>query len=94
MRLTFAFIAVPVLIVSLVAAQEKPAKATAKPAKASTPAESKEPRHAVALLLRLTGIDVTQCPRCRQGTMQVVAGLPSLKETEAGILVPSVADSS
>jgi len=41
MRLTFAFIAVPVLIVSLVAAQQKPAKATAKPAKANAPAESK-----------------------------------------------------
>ena len=60
----------------------------------STPAEPKESRSAVALLLRLTGIDVTQCPRCQKGTMHVVAALPSLEETPAGSRVPAAADSS
>jgi hypothetical protein len=42
----------------------------------STPAGVDGPNTAVALLRRFTGIDVTKCPRCQQGTMVVVERLP------------------
>jgi hypothetical protein len=42
----------------------------------TTPAVAAGRRTAVALLLRFTGIDVTKCPRCQQGTMVVVERLP------------------
>ncbi len=31
------------------------------------------------LMLELTGIDLSKCPRCKQGTMVVVAELPKLR---------------
>jgi hypothetical protein len=34
------------------------------------------PSDPVALLLYLTGVDISRCPRCGQGTMLVVEGLP------------------
>jgi hypothetical protein len=42
----------------------------------STPTVAQTPRDTVALLLRLTGIDVTKCPQCQEGTMVVVEHLP------------------
>jgi len=33
------------------------------------------------LLLRITGIDLSRCPSCRQGTMIVVADLPRTKSS-------------
>jgi hypothetical protein len=39
---------------------------------------------ALALLLHLTGVDVTQCPQCKQGTMVVVERLPGPQRSEAG----------
>ena len=30
------------------------------------------------LLLELTGIDLSRCPRCKQGTMRIVAELPRI----------------
>jgi hypothetical protein len=43
------------------------------PALPYEPAES-----AKALLLRITGVDLTRCPCCRKGTMIVVGDLPAL----------------
>jgi hypothetical protein len=41
-----------------------------------TPTAAEGPSTAVALLRRFTGMDVTNCPRCPQGTMVVVERLP------------------
>ncbi|HEV3263228.1 MAG TPA: IS91 family transposase [Gemmataceae bacterium] len=42
----------------------------------ATPTVAETPATAVALLLQLTGIDVTKCPHCQEGTMVVVERLP------------------
>ncbi len=42
------------------------------------------PKNAVELLLCLTGVDVTQCPRCRAGTMVVLERLPQPPFTKEG----------
>lgn len=31
------------------------------------------------LMLELTGTDISRCPRCKQGTMVIVAELPKLR---------------
>jgi len=31
------------------------------------------------LMLELTGIDISRCPNCKQGTMVIVAELPKLR---------------
>jgi hypothetical protein len=50
----------------------------------STPSAAEPPSDAVALLLRLTGIDVTKCPQCRKGTMVVVERLPGPRRARRG----------
>jgi Putative transposase/Transposase zinc-binding domain len=54
------------------------------------------PRNSSQLLLELTGIDVTQCPRCQVGTMVVVEYLPQpcTSETTGEPQRPSHPDSS
>jgi len=47
-------------------------------------AVAKVPPDALALLLHLTGVDVTQCPQCKQGTMVVVERLPGPQRSQGG----------
>ncbi len=42
---------------------------------AGAPAGPPAPETVAALLLRLTGVDITRCPVCRQGRLQVVGVL-------------------
>jgi hypothetical protein len=48
----------------------------------------------VALLLRFTGIDVTRCPHCHQGSMVAVERIFATPRLEAGSAAPCPADSS
>ena len=48
------------------------AKATDAP---PPPALPPQPETVAALLLRLTGVDLTRCPGCRQGRLRVVSRL-------------------
>ena len=43
---------------------------------APAPAGPGTPESVAALLLRLTGVDITRCPVCQQGRLRVVARLP------------------
>jgi Putative transposase/Transposase zinc-binding domain len=52
------------------------------------------PPTAPALLLRLTGQDVTRCPQCGQGSMVRVQRLPKQPRLQADGTVPSAANSS
>jgi Putative transposase len=58
------------------------------------PPSAAAPLDLVALILRFTGIDVTRCPNCQQGTLvaveRIFAALPA-RQTSAG---PGAADSS
>jgi len=40
-------------------------------------------------MLRLTGVDVTVCPCCKQGRMRRVAGLPLKKWEDRRVIYPS-----
>jgi hypothetical protein len=42
------------------------------------------PKNPVALLLHLTGVDVTKCPRCQEGKMKVVERLPGPRRSRRG----------
>jgi len=35
------------------------------------------------LMLELTGTDISRCPRCKQGTMVIVAELPKLRSWDS-----------
>jgi hypothetical protein len=52
------------------------------------------PREPVALLLHLTGIDVSKCPQCKQGTMVVVERLPGPQRSQRQKPPPPRTDSS
>jgi hypothetical protein len=43
---------------------------------AEAPAVPAAPETVAALLVRLTGVDITRCPMCQQGRLRVVARLP------------------
>jgi len=40
------------------------------------PARPPAPETVAALMVRLTGVDITRCPVCQQGRLRVVARLP------------------
>jgi hypothetical protein len=48
----------------------------------------------VALLLRFTGVDVTRCPHCQQGTMVAVERIFAAPPSRPTSAVPGAADSS
>lgn len=48
----------------------------------------------VALVLRFTGIDVTRCPHCKQGTLVPVERILTAPPPRASPALPSAADSS
>jgi hypothetical protein len=52
------------------------------------------PLDVVALLLRFTGIDVTRCPRCQQGTLVAVERVPATPPSRAQRAAPDPTDSS
>jgi hypothetical protein len=52
------------------------------------------PKTAPERLLKLTGIDVLECPRCRKGRMRITKELPKIKTTTAGIPQPAYLNSS
>ena len=58
------------------------------------PASPSVPLDVVALLLRFTGIDVTRCPHCQQGTLVAVERIFAAPPTRTGRLTPCAADSS
>jgi putative transposase len=48
----------------------------------------------VALVLRFTGIDVTRCPHCQQGTLVAVERILAAPSSRPGPALPYAADSS
>jgi Putative transposase/Transposase zinc-binding domain len=59
------------------------------------PPPSAEPaRDVVALILRFTGIDVTRCPHCQQGTLVAVERILAVPPSRGASAVPGAADSS
>jgi hypothetical protein len=48
----------------------------------------------VALLLRFTGLDVTRCPHCQQGTLVAVERILAAPASRSASAVPGAADSS
>jgi len=70
----YGFLANPVRLQTL----PRVRKALAPSARASTSRAPREPERWEALLLRLTGKDVTRCPRCGVGHLVVIEELPAL----------------
>jgi hypothetical protein len=59
---------------------------------ASAVATAEVPEDPLALLLQLTGVDVSKCPECKEGTMVVVECLPGPRRGQP--LPPQQTDSS
>jgi hypothetical protein len=58
------------------------------------PPSAAAPLDLVALILRFTGIDVTRCPHCRQGTLVAVERILVRPPSRARPAAPGAADSS
>jgi hypothetical protein len=58
------------------------------------PPDTAVPLDVVALLLRFTGVDVTRCPRCQQGTLVAVERIFAASPSRAQLEAPCAADSS
>ena len=56
-----------------------------QPAAATAGQVSHEPEPWQAMLLRLTGKDVTRCPQCRQGSLLIVQHLPALAKSRTAL---------
>ena len=58
------------------------------------PPSAAAPLDAVALILRFTGVDVTRCPHCQQGTLVAVERILAAPTSRSASAVPGAADSS
>ena len=59
-----------------------------------TPPANADKASGLLLLLRLTGIDVTRCPQCQDGTMVVVERIPASSPARVDRVGVGGADSS